>query len=353
MSSLTSLQTGTATITRYSYTTDVTVTSVTLSKSFVISHSTYATSSTNVPEGAFTTQLSSATNIHFERGIANDWVITIYWQLIQIEGATVQRGESVIVYGTDITITSVDTTKAFAIVTVRGGSVSTLGHLITSIKITTATNLNIVNQAGVESPVADWVVIVISDCSVQVSTGDNTTYSSKDITINAVVLSNSLIFFSCSTSGSQTINPAQLPVAYFVDTVTVRIKSYNTAAKVHSLFVVTCSLWSVQRFYAEYSSNSNDVTITTIVVASTMSLLSGSTNIGYASTASTTFDWGNFGCKQIITSTTNAQITRGANSGNFSIASQIWCYGAPFLSIFIRPYEFGYRHGAKAGVSIG
>ena len=353
MSSLKSLQSIPSTITIYSYATDVTIAAVVMANTFVVIQTTHPTSSTNVSEGSVSCQLTSTTNVHLQRGIANDWAPTVNLLVIEITGATVQRGNAtVVVYGTNVTISSVDLTKSFAYVTLRGSSVSTLGHLITSIVIQSQTVIVIRNSAGVESPVAEWQVMTIDDVVVQVSNGSNTSYSSLDIPITPVVLANSLIFFSCNVD-TGTVSPSQLPIAYFYNNSTVRIKSYQATTKFHSLFVLTCPNWNVQHFYAQYSSNINNITIASVDTSKTMSLLNGCTNVGYASVSSNTFDYGNFGCKQILTTATNAQITRGASSGNFYIASQIWYYGSGIQNfITSKAYEYDCERGYRIGYSI-
>jgi len=148
---------------------DVAITAVNLSRSFAICY--FMTSSSN-PQSVPTCQLTSTTNLQIRTGAALS-VTTVSWYVVQFaSGATVQRGSHNMASGdttNNVTITSVDTTKAFVIAYARinDSSVSNDERRTVKARLTSATNLELSRRESGTAIDIEWQVVELDGASVK------------------------------------------------------------------------------------------------------------------------------------------------------------------------------------------
>lgn len=203
MAVLKSLQTGTVALTGASVTD--TITSIDTTKSFLVFSVRYDETS---PSLSLTNgQITNGTTLTFKRNGAGG-TINIQWYVAEFEsGVSVQRG-SITLDSTqpdNVTITSVDLTKAFPIFScLHQGGIYGADDFVRA-KITTSTNLELENTfGGGTGPVVEWQVVEFAGASVQ--TGDlafGAGDSSLTDTITSVDTTKSWLLFSYeSASGT-------------------------------------------------------------------------------------------------------------------------------------------------------
>ncbi len=182
---------------------NVTIPSVDLTKTFVLVSTAPNSTAQNVDERwTIRARLTSATNLELTR---NETGITIdaYWQVIQIDSASVQRGIVTIGAGSSsatAAISSVDLTKSFLILTTRGAGASNGDESQYSVRgrFTSPTQLTFDRISTSNSVDIAWEVITLNDGS-QVRSG-NLLVPSIDLsdiaTFSSVVPSRSMSFIS-------------------------------------------------------------------------------------------------------------------------------------------------------------
>lgn len=169
----------------------------------------------NSPQTGFVTaQIINTTTVRFARN-ATGVTITIEWYVAEFTaGVTVQRGSTLMTSQTrDVTITAVDTTKAFSIITLRNvGNITNADDFATA-AITSTTNLrlNVVTSNGAgSSQTVEWQVIEYDACSVQAG---SVAFAAGDLvqtaTINAIDLTQSWLILSLSSADGTTANIGQ------------------------------------------------------------------------------------------------------------------------------------------------
>ncbi len=207
------VQSGTTSFTTVS--TDVTITSVDLTKSFLVF--SYRVDNNTPSQILVRGQISSATNIHFER-IAGTATVNVAWYVAEFTtGVTVQRNENGHATATtDVAITAVTTAQSFPIVSYfnDGSQWGTDDNL--SAELTSSTNLRLAAVAAIANANAvSWQVVDYTGASVQTGTttlgaGTGTTTAA----ISSVDLNKSVIFASETVSGNMNADDASVDVKF-------------------------------------------------------------------------------------------------------------------------------------------
>ncbi|MBE7439779.1 MAG: hypothetical protein HS115_15080 [Spirochaetales bacterium] len=148
---------------------DVAITAVNLSRSFALCY--FMTGSSN-PQTVPTCQLTSTTNLQIRTGAALS-ATTVSWYVVQFaSGAAVQRNSLNMASGdstSNVTITSVDTTKAFVIVYARmnDSSVGNDERRTVKARLTSSTNLEISRRESGSAIDIEWQVVELDGASVK------------------------------------------------------------------------------------------------------------------------------------------------------------------------------------------
>ncbi len=200
--SINNVQTGEVTFS--AATQNVTITSVDLTRSILI-FSERANSAS--PEtGAVRGQLTSATNIQFNKGSATGSV-TVRWYVAEfISGVSVQRGSTTLSATTvNQTISSVSLSESFVIVSKSTTGTSFDNNDFERARLTSSTNLELSTNAG-SGGTADWQVVTFTGASVQ---RNILTLASASTSVTAAItsvdLSRSFLLYSYS-SPTGTVN---------------------------------------------------------------------------------------------------------------------------------------------------
>lgn len=177
------VQGGTATIAAAGTTASVTLaTAVDPARSFLVFGVAEAE---NQPQfGQVTGRLSGPTTVDFVRNGAGA-AIAIKWYVAEFtSGVSVQRGTTPVPNDTpvNVALTSVNTAKAFPIVTVLSGGASFDRNDYVQAKITGATTLRLSHGDTGSSATVDWQVVEYQDATVQ--SGD-VTFNPTDLTLTA------------------------------------------------------------------------------------------------------------------------------------------------------------------------
>ena len=185
---LKAVQSGTTTIANGNSSATATLTAVDTSKAFLVFGVSENTS--NPQDGQISGQITNSTTVTFQR-VGTSGAVTVKWYVAEFtSGVSVQRGTSPALTGTsaDITISSVDLTKSFPLVSFRITGTTFGGNDFVKAKLTSATNLNLAMQAnGDATAFVEWQVVQYACASVQ--SGDVTfanTETSKTATVTSV-----------------------------------------------------------------------------------------------------------------------------------------------------------------------
>ncbi|MGD0101042.1 MAG: DUF2341 domain-containing protein, partial [Acidobacteriota bacterium] len=205
---LASLQSGTATIANGSASTTATITSVDITKSFVVCSTSLGSDVPSSPNDVWATcQMTNATTVTFARA-STVGTITIQWYVAYFSsGVSVQRGsQSITTATTNITLTAVTLANSFPIVAFREGGTSFNGNDFPEVSITTTTNLQAVLQTAPSTgTVLEWQVVQYTNSSVQYGTVSfATTDSSKTATVTSVDTTKSWLICSYNSAAGVT-----------------------------------------------------------------------------------------------------------------------------------------------------
>jgi hypothetical protein len=192
---LKSVQSGTTTLASANSSTTVTITSVDTTKAFLVFSTSFNDASPGISQ--VTGQITNGTTLTFAR-ISTGANIAIKWYVAEFtSGVTVQRGNITNdATSKDITLTAVDTAKAFPIISYRNtGSLYNNDDYVKA-KITSSTNLNL-SMSAATTGITEWQVVQFADANVQ--TGDISYVgadASKTATIAPVDTSKTWLLFS-------------------------------------------------------------------------------------------------------------------------------------------------------------
>jgi len=242
------VQNNVATIPADTASVDVTITSVDTARAFLM----FGTQvNSNEPgKGQTSGRLVDATTLRFERGIATAPApaITIEWYVVEfLNGVTVQRGSTTL--GTlpaNIGISSVDTSKAVPIVSLRTNGVDYDTNDFLRAKITTSTNLQLNMDAACAPCTAEWQVVEFAAATVQTgdiswAAGDAT----RTATVTTVDTAKSWLLFSYQSAAGTTANIGQKMVRGVVTNPTTLTFDRNNTGQTMTL------TWSLITFTDE------------------------------------------------------------------------------------------------------
>ena len=140
-----SIQTGTTTIAAGSASNTATITSVDTTKAFLV----FGVSEGNInPQfGQISGQITNATTLTFTRATAaSSPAVTVKWYVAEFSsGVTVQRGAAIMTTSTslNVTLTTVNTAKAFPLISLRTTGATFDGNDFVKARITSSTNLEL------------------------------------------------------------------------------------------------------------------------------------------------------------------------------------------------------------------
>lgn len=197
-------QTGTTTIGSAATSVNVTINTVTMSRSFMVFSMTV---DANTPNAALVGgQIANSTTLTFTRETTGN-TVTISWTVFEfVSGVTVQHGTSTNVGNpTNVTITSVNTAKAFVIATGRNDGSSLGNDDSFTANLTTSTNLQLTAPGSGVSAVY-WQVVEYADANVQKVTGSIANGSTSSTTaITAVNVSKTMLISNHTISLDMTV----------------------------------------------------------------------------------------------------------------------------------------------------
>lgn len=212
-----SVQRGSTTLGGGTSTSNVTITSSAVNKSFVVSTTRINVNSTGIDEQrTVRARLTSATNLELSRN-ENTNAVVVEWQVVYMDAAFVQSGIATIPAASgSATVnlpTSVNTSRSFALTNVRAGPNSNGGDDDYFVRATLAgtntLNLNRFASAGEFVEVAYFVVELTDGSSVQagtVSTPFSTATTMSATLGTAVTISRALPIFGVSVGSASTLH---------------------------------------------------------------------------------------------------------------------------------------------------
>ncbi len=321
-------QTGTTTIANGSTLTNVAITGIDMSQSFLVFSSTINDGSpTNFQIGG---RINNSTTLTFER-TGNTGVVTIKWQVFEFEGGVfVQHGSTTNVArntNVNVPINCVDLTKSFVLISARKSGTQYGNDDGITANLTTSTNLQlfITGGAGADMEEAYWQVIeyqaaIVKKVTATLNAGSTSTTS----TISPAISNLSKAFVVSNHGVSGDINSYDLPRTELTNTTTVTYTRVGTTESMNFVtYVVEFTDQSAvvrgnQAFAA--AAVSQNVAITAVASSGVF----GSGNFGrqgstnYLTDDNTGHNWFTYE----ITSGTNLQIQRAVGTG--STANAPW-----------------------------
>ena len=203
------VQSGTATIGGGSTTTTATITAVAMSRAFLVFSTTLNDS--NPLNTEVRGEITDPTTVTFTR-FGTTGAVTIKWSVVEYaSGVTVQRGTTASLTSTtnSIPIASVNTAKAFPIISYSQDGTTHAGNDFYKAKLTSSTNLD-VSVAVAGTAIVSWQVVEFTNATVQ--SGDVsflTTDASKTATVTSVNTSKSWLVFTHTSDDGTTTNIGQ------------------------------------------------------------------------------------------------------------------------------------------------
>jgi hypothetical protein len=214
--------------------------------------------------------LINSTTITFRRAVANAAVsVTISWQIIEfISGVTVQRGiTSVNNASTNVTISTVDLTKSFAIVTLMSAGWASYNDYnyeeCVKASLSSSTTLNLAIQTRTFSQTVAWQVIEYDACTVQqINYTIPSTSITSDLSISSIDPLRTFVCGSFST-GEGVLSGRDMFNFYILNDTTIRFKRLNVVASAQpwTVFVVQFDLNEAVVRNLNTTVNTNDTII--------------------------------------------------------------------------------------------
>ncbi len=177
---------------------NVTISSVTLNKSFVLSSADQGGGAYSADD--FTkSRLTTSTNLELTMDVAGNASTLLKWQVIEFTGASVQTGEVAFTTADSsktATITSIDTGKSLLIHTQKSadGTFANIGQKMIRGVITNSTTLTFDRDNTGQTMDLTWFLVEFTDGTIvqHASEAFTSGQTQKDVTISAVVLANSI-----------------------------------------------------------------------------------------------------------------------------------------------------------------
>lgn len=206
------VQAGTVTMSTATTTSTVTLgtTLTDTAKSFLIFSSTV--NSNNAAAQIIDGRITNATTLTFERDATGTVSASIKWQVAEFNtGVAVQRGTTTsFATSQNITITSVDLTKSFPIITMEAGGATLASDDMFRPALTTSTNLQITGgTSNANGRQISWQVVEYQGATVQTGTvAFNGTDTTKTATVTSVNTAKSWLMLYAQTSDNTSTNIA-------------------------------------------------------------------------------------------------------------------------------------------------
>ena len=353
---LASLQSGTATIANGSASTTATITSVDITKSFVVCSTSLGSDVTSSPNYVWVScQLTNATTVTFAR-VSTVGTITIQWYVAYFSsGVSVQRGSTTLTTATtNITLTAVTLANSFPITSFRDGGTVFNGNDFYSAAITTTTNLQVVlSTAPSTNTVLEWQVVQYTNSSVQSGTVSfATTDSSKTATVTSVDTTKSWLICTYDSAAGVTGISQKMVEGVLTNSTTLtftRLANGQTIS-LHYYLVTFTDGTTVQNGTTAFGTTDTTLNATISSVDLTRTIAAPSSfqrggQTSYAADDQPAPGW----FTTTLSSATNLQLTRGNPLS--STANVSW-----FVVQFPAPQAFGYMKNitidrTKVGVS--
>jgi autotransporter-associated beta strand protein len=267
----------------------------------------------------------STTQIQFERSGTPDTAATVEYQVIEfLQGITVQHLSFAQSSATvDTTITSIDTTKTFPIISAKGVDTGFSRTTCISAEITTATNLQTVIVAGTAMEVGVQIVQIDVATVQKVTTAMNAGALAADATVSAITENKTFCFLSMTCSNTGNAGGNHYPAFSYVNTTTFRYtRGYQWEENWNIiLYVVSLSAGvTTQNIYSTIAANTTSIspTISAVNVSNTALTINGLYQRMVGNDGSVTSD-GGFICMTLSGLTNTAfTATRGTNNATAS-----------------------------------
>ena len=319
MSVLASVQNGTIVMGALDTSVAQTIASIDTTKAFLVFN--FSTDDNSSGQGQVTGQITNGTTLTFTRFIAGGPAITIEWYVAEFSsGVTVQRGSQLMDLVTkDVTITSVDLTKSFAITSLRADGTGWNKDDFVRAELTTATNLQLTQiAAGLATGIIEWQVIEYEDCVVQ---SGLVSFANADASLTATLspsvdTAKSWLVFSYRSNAAPTSEIGRSMfrgVLTNSTTLTFDRDVTGTAVDLAWFLIEFTDPTVVQSGSENFSSvqTQKDVTITAVVLANTIANAGAQPPGRGGKTPFTSDDNPGVGTvQQDLTTTTNLQLTR-------------------------------------------
>jgi hypothetical protein len=358
---LKSVQTGTFTISGGS--TTATITAVDTTKAFLVFGVSEDTATGNGYDGQITGQITNSTTLTFSRVGNYNPGPTVKWYVAEFtSGVSVQRGNVNLAGATtgNATLTAVDTTKSFPIVSFRtAGNTPWNSNDFLKAKITTTTNLELALQAnGDGTAVAEWQVVeyscaAVTSGDISFAAGD----SSKTATVSISDLSKAWPIYTYNSASGTTTNIGQKLVRGQITNATTLTFDRNNTGQTMNLtwyLVQFTDATTVQYGSAAFTPAATtqvDVTITS--VDTTKSLAAGGYFMrGGRSPDATQGEGGVSWFTLDLTSSTNLRITRGQTSATADVGWFVVQFAIP-ANLTEAHARWRIDNGAEAGLYTG
>lgn len=266
MASIKTVQSGTASFTASDTTITATITAIVTAKSFLM-FSLSGTNSTEYVDNIVRGTITNTTTLTFKRQYAR-LTVQVEWFLIEFSsGVTTQQiYQSDVQTTSNVTITSINTSKSFSLCSHLIYSVVLRDSEIVSNYIQSATNLRLERTACGDQIDTDCQVIEYDNATVQqvskaLASGD----TSNTSTITAVTLAQTFTLFSYkATSSAASGEPRNYWISELTNTTTITY-TRNTSSQAHTTrdYVISISdSIAVQRGKKSFTSTDTSLTQT-------------------------------------------------------------------------------------------
>lgn len=224
----------------------ITINPVVMEKTYVVIQTTDGGTTEAVT--FLTQELTSTTNVKLVRtspGQTIDYEI----QVIEFEsGVAVQRGETQLpLITTEVTISSVDRTKAFSECRLKGLGITTIDLTLTKNLIVADTTLRFGSPVNDNTRIAVWQVVEIDDAVVaQYDSWVTNTLGGQDITISTINMSKSFLSISFGLIDTG-LKEEHFKYGRIETTTNVKIWAYTPASMYYQFYTITIPNISAQR----------------------------------------------------------------------------------------------------------
>ena len=277
-----SVQTGISTFATTDTTMTQSITSVTTANAFVYIHGVVFNSGTqdnSYRTSMVTVDFSLSNELTFTRATAGSQnSLDIYWTVIEFSsGVSVQRGSVSNPNNDNVTISSVNTSRTFPLISMRGNDANSNDYFFTA-DIDSSTNLSLDNTGTTVFGPGNitWQVITMDDASVQKLTGSITSGDGtvKNITASSVTEANSFIAVTHRNGTTTSSHQANYCWKWRLSSATnveMERNSADSDTNYYCIYIIEMSEVSSQRSEGTFGASSTDGdSITTVDLTRTI-----------------------------------------------------------------------------------